>query len=116
MPSKEPQVTRQTLEIFCALLHCPLDIGLSGAQLAQIAKIHTGTLYPLLHRLEDARWLVSEWETESPKSLGRPRRRFYRLTPGGKRKAQEAVKTMQRWVDVGSNAKGGTALGSRLSF
>lgn len=104
MSKKEPQITRKTFEILCALLRCPLERGLSGAQIAQISKLQSGTLYPLLHRLEQARWLESEWESESPQSLKRPRRRFYRLTQKGTRKAKGAVEAMQRWVDMGSTA------------
>ncbi len=38
-----------------------------------------GSLYPALHRLEDAGWVASEWETNE----GR-RRRSYSLTADGK--------------------------------
>lgn len=39
-----------------------------------------GTLYPALHRLEDAGLLASRWDETAPR-----RRRVYRLTAGGGR-------------------------------
>lgn len=45
-----------------------------------------GTLYKALDRLEMAGHLVSRWEDpEYAADAARPRRRFYRLTPGGER-------------------------------
>ena len=39
----------------------------------------SGTLYPLLARLEAAGWFTSEWEDVDPSEVGRPRRRLYKL-------------------------------------
>ncbi|WP_432445085.1 PadR family transcriptional regulator [Rhizobium leguminosarum] len=36
-------------------------------------------------RLEKAGWLSSEWEAGDPATMGRPRRRFYRVTALGQR-------------------------------
>jgi PadR family transcriptional regulator, regulatory protein PadR len=41
--------------------------------------IKEGTLYPLLHRLEDAGHITSEWETQER----RPARKYYLLTEAG---------------------------------
>lgn len=43
-------------------------------------EIQHGTLYPILHRLEDRGWIEGRWE----KGDGR-RRKVYRLTPAGRR-------------------------------
>ena len=51
----------------------------------------SGTLYPLLLRFEAAGWLTSEWEDVDPKEVGRPRKRFYRLTPTGRARANAAL-------------------------
>jgi DNA-binding PadR family transcriptional regulator len=49
-------------------------------------KLQAGTLYPLLHRLQDEKLIKSHWET----TTGR-RRKWYELTPAGsKRLAQQA--------------------------
>ena len=60
---------------------------LSGAEIGRFAKLASGTLYPILLRLEEAGWLASRWEVEDPRELRRPRRRFYRVTGVGARKA-----------------------------
>ena len=55
------------------------------------ARVSSGTLYPILLRFERAGLLESRWETEQPEELGRPRRRFYRMTSVGLQVAQEAL-------------------------
>ena len=40
------------------------------------------TVYQVLERLAAAKWVQARWEEQHPE-LGRPRRRFYRLTPPG---------------------------------
>jgi PadR family transcriptional regulator, regulatory protein PadR len=57
----------------------------SGADIGRQTKLLTGTLYPLLLKLEKAELLVSEWEKGDPSELGRPRRRYYRITGLGQR-------------------------------
>lgn len=51
----------------------------------------SGTVYPILLRLEQAGWLESEWETADPVLLSRPRRRLYRLTGLGIGRASAAL-------------------------
>lgn len=53
----------------------------------------TSTLYPVLHSLENKGLLESQWQT----SKEGPRRKYYRLTPKGRR-ALEREK--QQWLDV----------------
>ena len=57
----------------------------------RVARVSSGTLYPILLRFEKAGLLESRWEEETPESLGRPRRRFYRLTRAGVQVAQDAL-------------------------
>jgi PadR family transcriptional regulator PadR len=75
-------------------MECPRE-GLSGAQIARTSKLASGTLYPILMRLEQADWLESQWETEDPHTLGRPRRRFYRVTGLGENRAKAAARKMK---------------------
>jgi len=90
----EPRITGPTLKVLAALLSSPRD-ELSGAEIGRAAKLASGTLYPILLRLEGAGWLTSRWEREAPNELGRPRRRFYRVTALGAKKAKAAVKDLQ---------------------
>jgi PadR family transcriptional regulator PadR len=94
MASDEPRITGPTLKVLGTLLASTRD-ELSGAEIGRTAKLSSGTLYPILLRLEAAGWLESRWETEDPKELGRPRRRFYRVTGLGAQKARAAVKDLE---------------------
>jgi PadR family transcriptional regulator, regulatory protein PadR len=82
-------MSAQTLKVLGTLLSNPRD-ELSGAEIARLTKLASGTLYPILLRLEQAGWLASKWEAGDPHQLGRPRRRFYRITPLGAKHAKEA--------------------------
>jgi len=63
---------------------------LSGADIARATRMLSGTLYPILLRLEKAGWLESEWEDLDPSEAGRPRKRLYRLTGTGYKKTSKA--------------------------
>lgn len=52
-----------------------------GLELCAEAGLPSGTIHPLLARLEKFGWLESHWENVDPRAEGRPRRRYYRLNP-----------------------------------
>ena len=52
-----------------------------GYELASLTGIRSGTLYPLLIRLEAQGCLEAEWQP--PAAAGRPPRHAYRLTAAG---------------------------------
>lgn len=52
-----------------------------GYELARLADVKSGTLYPLLIRLEAQGYLEAEWQ--QPSGGGRPPRHAYRLTASG---------------------------------
>ena len=58
-----------------------------GYDLCRQAGIKSGTLYPLLIRLEAQGYLEAEWQ--DPVEPGRPPRHAYRLTAAGLRLARE---------------------------
>jgi PadR family transcriptional regulator PadR len=93
MSTDEPRITGPTLKVLSTLLASPRD-ELSGAEIGRAARLPSGTLYPILLRLEDAGWLESRWEAEEPKALGRPRRRFYWVTGLGAQKARAAFREL----------------------
>ena len=90
----EPRMSAPTLKVLGALLSNPRE-ELSGAEIARITKLASGTLYPILLRLEDAGWLASQWENGDPRELGRPRRRFYRVTGLGAKRAKAAIRDLR---------------------
>jgi PadR family transcriptional regulator PadR len=93
MGNDDPRISAQTLRVLAALMTTLRD-ELSGAEIGREAKLASGSLYPILARLEDAGWLASRWEVEDPSALGRPRRRYYRFTALGATKVKEAFRPL----------------------
>jgi len=83
-----------TLKVLKLMLEKPRE-GRSGAEVSKLLGVGSGTLYPLLARLENAGWVKSEWETVDPSIVGRPRRRFYKLTGQGQTRANKALAELQ---------------------
>lgn len=54
------------------------DSPIWGLAIAKSAGLPTGTVYPILARLESLGWVNSYWEEDSERSG--PRRKFYSLT------------------------------------
>jgi PadR family transcriptional regulator, regulatory protein PadR len=91
------RMSLQTLRVLEFFLENPTD-SLSGAEVHQRCGIASGTLYPILLRLESAGWFVSQWESIDPSIAGRPRRRLYRLTSTGLKRASEVFASFNRGV------------------
>ena len=91
------RMSLQTLRTLESFLENPTD-ELSGADVQKRSGLASGTLYPILLRLESAGWFVSRWEAVDPASVGRPRRRLYRLTPTGLARASEVFSSFGRGV------------------
>jgi DNA-binding PadR family transcriptional regulator len=69
------------------------DVGTAryGVDLMEQAGLGSGTVYPILQKLQAAGWVSSEWEQEDPTELGRPVRRYYLLTPNGAELARQRL-------------------------
>ena len=59
-----------------------------GYDLMKAAKLPSGTLYPMLARLEGEGLVTSEWESPPGDGSGRPPRKYYQLTGEGIRIAR----------------------------
>jgi PadR family transcriptional regulator PadR len=90
---KQPRLSSQTISVLSTLMTSPSS-ELSGAEIAKHAKLASGTLYPILFRLEETGWLKSHWEAGDPTLLGRPRRRFYRITALGIKNIEQVVRDL----------------------
>jgi PadR family transcriptional regulator PadR len=77
-----PRMTLPTQLVVRALLSDPGQ-EMYGLQISRAAELPSGTVHPILARLEGYGWLVSRWEDIDPREEQRPRRRYYRLTPDG---------------------------------
>jgi DNA-binding PadR family transcriptional regulator len=88
---------RATLDVFEVMLASPEPRW--GLELIKATGRPSGTVYPLLDRLEKAGWLTSHWDDDA--SRPGPRRRMYRLTADGAAAARDALRTKARpaaWV------------------
>ena len=87
MARPEPELLQGTLELLI-LKSVALEelhgMGISR-RIAQITKgafdVKAGSLFPALHRMEEAGWLTSFWGESETKR----RAKFYRLTKAGKK-------------------------------
>ena len=89
-------MTGHTLRVLDAILSSKDEP--SGADISRETKLPSGTLYPILIRLEAAKWLESTWEEVDPREAGRPRRRFYKVTALGAAKARAAAREVHGMV------------------
>ena len=87
-----PRMTLPTQLVLRAMIADPTH-EMYGLELTQAAELASGTVHPILSRLEGCGWVESRWEDVDPKRAGRPRRRYYRLTPDG---VQYAVTALAR--------------------
>jgi DNA-binding PadR family transcriptional regulator len=62
-----------------------------GVEIGTAAGLPSGTVHPILARLEGVGWLTSRWEDIDPRAQGRPARRYYQLTPNGLALARAAL-------------------------
>jgi PadR family transcriptional regulator PadR len=97
----DPRLSHQTLRVLRVFLDGPKE-GLAGSDIWKALGLLTGTVYPILLRLESAGWLRGDWEKLSPEELRRPRKRIYQLTPLGYNKTREALAALD--VHVGRPA------------
>ena len=90
--------TQFVLEAFLA------DPGrqLYGLELCEECGLASGSVHPILARLEGVGWLESAWEDVDPQNVGRPARRYYRLTALGARDARLALAARARVARVRS--------------
>jgi DNA-binding PadR family transcriptional regulator len=85
------RMTLQTQLVLRALLDEPAQQRY-GLELCDLVGLPSGTIYPILARLERVGWVDSAWEDPAAhEQAGRPRRRFYRLTPDGADHARAAL-------------------------
>jgi PadR family transcriptional regulator, regulatory protein PadR len=76
---KTPRLSPETLLVLEMFLQRPAD-WLYGYDLSRVTGLKSGTLYPILMRLEKYSLLEARWVTTEN---GVPPRHTYRLTPSG---------------------------------
>jgi DNA-binding PadR family transcriptional regulator len=87
MPEKPWKPSRRERRVLLALLSGASN--LSGYPLSRVAQARSGTVYAVLDRLEACGWVAGEFR----ESRGEPKaRRFYTLTPEGRKAAMLFLK------------------------
>ena len=82
------RLSSQTLLVLGALLADPEDWSY-GYEISRGTGLKSGTLYPILMRLEERKLLEADWEVVEP---GKPPRHIYRFTPEGLRWARSQMR------------------------
>ncbi len=62
-----------------------------GLELVRATGLASGTVHPILGRLQGLGWLTSVREDVDPAVAGRPRRHYYKLTRDGMVEAMAAI-------------------------
>ncbi len=84
--ARRPNSSKQTEALLASLLGAASDWR-HGYDLSRETSLKSGTLYPILMRLERLGWLEARWEDEP--APGKPRRHLYRLTSLGMEEARD---------------------------
>ena len=86
-----------------ALVLAALGKGLRhGFDIIDATGLPSGTVYPILHRLEHANLVRAQWESViRAREEQRPPRRYYELTAGGKTLALEAQVRARAMAEAG---------------
>lgn len=90
--ARRPNSSKQTETVLAVLLGDASEWQ-HGYSLSRETGLKSGTLYPILMRLERQGWLEARWEDEP--APGKPRRHLYRLTGAGAQEAAAIVEAAQ---------------------
>jgi PadR family transcriptional regulator PadR len=77
-----------------AMAHAGPDAPLWGYKLTELTDLGSGTIYPIMERLERCGYVTATVET--PRPADRPPRRFYELTGAGRELAASAGTKVRR--------------------
>jgi PadR family transcriptional regulator PadR len=101
-----PRMTLATQLVLDVLLS-DLSAERYGSQIGQAAGLPSGTVHPILARLERVGWLDSRWEDIDPRREGRPARRYYQLTDSGAAQARRALAGARSRSSLAAIPRGG---------
>jgi PadR family transcriptional regulator, regulatory protein PadR len=101
----KPIVTRNVARVLKVFLE-DLDKPWYGYDLMRATGMASGPTYTVLARLDRAGWLASEMEEGDPAQLGRPGRRYYKLTKEGALTARVELAALQAEIGLPLRALG----------
>lgn len=91
----EPRMTVTTVEVLQTFV-ADASSDRYGLEIMALTGLPSGTVFPILARFEGLGWLESGWEDVDPAVVGRPQRRYYRLTEKGVQLAESALAQVAR--------------------
>lgn len=99
------RVTAAVAKVLAAFLQDP-TADRYGLDLMHDTGLPSGTLYPIMVRLQRAEWVTAEWEAIDPEEAGRPARRYYRLTPDGLASARTELAALHQFLSRAEGVAG----------
>jgi PadR family transcriptional regulator PadR len=96
----QPELKKGTAEVLIlSLLENRPRHGYEIAKLIEqrsegVLEFHVASLYPMLYRLERRGWIEGRWLEKA----GQRRRRYYKLTPAGRRALPAQRKTWREFI------------------
>jgi PadR family transcriptional regulator, regulatory protein PadR len=100
-------MTLQVRLVLDALAHAGQDEPMWGYRLCELTGLGSGTIYPIMERLETGKYVSAH--VEKPRPADRPPRRFYELTGAGRELAASAQAAKRRPVLWAPRTAGGGA-------
>jgi PadR family transcriptional regulator, regulatory protein PadR len=88
--------TLQVLKVFLDDISKPIY----GLELIKLVGLPSGTVYPILARLERSGWIAGAWEEITASEAQRPRRRLYVLTGTGESLARQELDAQLRTLKL----------------
>ncbi len=88
------RITVPTVKVLRVLLADP-KTPIWGLEIVKKTDLLTGTVYPIMDRLETLGWVTSEWEQDNDRNG--PRRRYYKLRPEA---VDEAQRTLVKYAET----------------
>ncbi|MEV7227290.1 helix-turn-helix transcriptional regulator [Polymorphospora sp. NPDC051019] len=89
------RITGPLLAVLAALLGAD-DWEMHGWAIMKQTGKSGPTIYKILERLTDAKWLTWRWEDAATADPAKPRRRYYKLTPHGAENARAILAKQQQ--------------------
>ena len=76
------RITVSFLKLFSIFI-VHLSDEFTGEDICRRTEMQSGTVYPMLIKLEERGWLKARWENINPHVEGRPKRHYYGITKRG---------------------------------
>lgn len=90
-PNMKPLRMTSSVEVVLRMFVANPRLPLSSTEIVSATGVLSGTIVPILHRMEEMEMLESDWEDVEPSVARRPRRRYYQITPWGIQRAHEQL-------------------------